>query len=53
MKRKIIQIFLCPETDYEQRRLMALCDDGTVWYLQNNKWRLIPEQIPQHDLPQA
>ena len=53
MKRKIIQILDCPDTDKMQGYMMALCDDGTIWYLQNNKWALIPEQIPQHDLPEA
>ena len=53
MKRKIIQIVDCPNTETTQGCLMALCDDGTVWYLQNSKWTLILEQIPQYDLPEA
>ncbi len=49
MKRKIIQIcsnfigesYVYPDSIY------ALCNDGTVWELENSKkWRLLPE-IPQ------
>lgn len=53
MKRKIIQILDCPDTDKMQGCIMALCDDGTIWYLQNDKWTLIPEQIPQDEIPEA
>lgn len=49
-KRKIVQIVDCPDTATMQGCLMALCDDGTIWYMQNNKWNLIPEQIPQHEI---
>lgn len=48
--RKIIQILDCPDTDKAQGCIMALCDDGTIWYLQGEKWSLIKPQIPQTDL---
>ena len=49
-KRKIIQIVDRPDTATTQGYLVALCDDGTIWYMQNNTWSLIPEQIPQHEI---
>lgn len=53
MKRKIIQIVESPDTETTQGYLIALCDDGTIWYMQNNEWNLMPEQIPQHDIPET
>ena len=44
--RKIIQIQEIPETEYVSSYLMALCDDGTVWYYSHNEWSRLPE-IPQ------
>lgn len=48
--RKIIQILDCPDAEKVQGCIMALCDDGTIWYFQNNKWQPIIVQIPQVDL---
>lgn len=53
MKRKVIQIVDHADTKRTRGCLLALCDDGTIWYMQDSKWNLIPEQIPQHDLPEA
>lgn len=53
MKRKIIQIVDCPDTEKMQGCIMALCDDGSIWYLQGNKWTPIPVQIPQDEIPEA
>lgn len=50
MGRKIIQILDCPDTEKAQGCIMALCDDGTIWYLQNNNWSIIEAQVPQADL---
>ncbi|MCT8572490.1 DUF896 domain-containing protein [Glaesserella parasuis] len=46
MIRKIIQI--CESAMEECSNISALCDDGTVWYLNDIRkgWRLYPE-IPQ------
>lgn len=44
--RKIIQI-QDVQDGIHQGYLIALCDDGTIWYLQNNEWELFPNQIPQ------
>jgi hypothetical protein len=53
MKRKIIQIVDSPDTETTQGYLMALCDDGTVWYFQYGNWEPMLQQIPQYDLPEA
>lgn len=40
--RKIVQI------EDTEKCLIALCNDGSLWYLQAGSWsRLLPE-IPQH-----
>lgn len=46
MTRKIIQI--CESAMEECSNISALCDDGTLWYLNDIRkgWRLYPE-IPQ------
>ena len=41
-ERKIIQI-LIDEDNY----LIALCDDGTVWFYRHGEWQLYAKQIPQ------
>lgn len=48
--RKIIQILDCPDSDKAQGCIIALCDDSTIWYLQNNIWAMIEAQIPQEDI---
>jgi hypothetical protein len=40
--RKVVQII---EFD---GKLVRLCDDGTVWYMSENKWKLCPD-VPQGD----
>ena len=49
VKRKIIQITDVPDTQMSQGCLIALCNDGTVWFYQGVKWSPLKEQIPQDD----
>ena len=48
-KRQIIQIIDSPSTESNQGCLLALCNDGTVWFLQDGRWSPLGEQIPQDD----
>ena len=48
--RKIIQILDNQGSECASGYLVALCDDGTIWYYSGGKWDLIPEQIPQHEI---
>ena len=48
--RKIIQILDNQDTEYAAGYLVALCDDGTIWYYSGDKWDLMPEQIPQYEI---
>lgn len=54
MARKIIQItrgYL--GNDYvDTNTLTALCDDGTLWDLNNGEWTRLPD-IPQDKTPEA
>ena len=50
MKRKIIQIQHVPETDTEYNYLIALCNDGSIWYLESGKWRPETRFIPQNEI---
>jgi hypothetical protein len=48
MARKIIQLINVPETETVERHLIALADDGSVWfYADNHGWTLMDEMIPQ------
>ena len=50
MTRKIIQIQDIPETGAHGGYLLALCDDGTVWYFSAGSWTPHIEQIPQEPI---
>lgn len=51
MKRKIIQIVVVPESEDYFEKIIALCDDGSLWEQRNDKdkaWKLIPtEKVEQ------
>lgn len=47
--RKIIQLLNMPDTFTEQGCLVALCNDGSVWYMQGGKWAKEPREIPQDE----
>lgn len=45
--RKAIQIQEVSESPHSGPYLIALCDDGTIWYFSGGEWSLMKEQIPQ------
>ena len=51
--RKIVQIATRPETRWSYGDIVALCDDGSLWWLvfdePEPEWIAFPP-IPQHDL---
>lgn len=47
--RKIIQLLDIPASSTSQGCLVALCNDGSVWYMQGGKWSKEVNEIPQHE----
>lgn len=47
--RKIIQLLNIPDSSAAQGCLVALCNDGSVWYMQGGKWSKEVNEIPQHE----
>ncbi len=47
--RKIIQLLNMPDSSYAQGCLVALCNDGSVWYMQGGKWSKETNEIPQDE----
>ncbi|OOF70568.1 hypothetical protein BKG91_03860 [Rodentibacter caecimuris] len=47
-KRKIVQIAEYVSSDSQSRKVIALCDDGTLWLFKEQEWIKFPE-IPQQD----
>lgn len=52
MVRKIIQLIDTPDSECIQGYLVALCDDGTIWFYQGGEWDLLEKQIPQRIITQ-
>jgi hypothetical protein len=46
--RKIIQIAAIPKAEQQSAKIVALCDDGTVWIkaLTGDRWEAVPN-VPQ------
>ena len=45
--RKIIQLIDTVATVNDYGYLVALCNDGSVWYFTSGKWVKMEEAIPQ------
>ena len=48
-KRRIIQILNVEETGVTCAYLIALCNDGTIWFNGNCDWEQFNKPIPQED----
>lgn len=46
MKRKIVQISAVAECKAHKGGIYALCDDGTLWVSEGDKWEEL-ENVPQ------
>jgi len=56
-KRKVIQVVITPESTEYYSRLIALCDDGTIWMKPlsqstESEWEWIPS-VPQRKDPEG
>jgi len=47
--RKIIQLLNMPDSSTAQGCLVALCNDGSIWYMQGGKWTKESVGIPQDE----
>lgn len=47
--RRIIQLLNIPDSSDAQGCLVALCNDGSIWYMQSGEWTKEPAGIPQDE----